>query len=807
MFKRNVLIVCMLFWVSLVEAGQYENVADSSHLDRTEKAMLKQIEMIRQRRGIAPREVSFDENATRVGYGFLIYDSLLSGPGIYAINLENLREYKLVSEGWYQVNCGVMVDGKYYTYLMLGGGPNMPVAFCSVDLKTGRRTEICSYRNKKAGEIPVVLQMAYDPVSRRIIGVGGGLYHIDHQTGVIHAFGQLESPLLTFAISPEGIWYGIDYEGNFCEIDPRGAIRRIGFTGIKTWGLQSMAFDPHDGQLYWAMWSDQEKPALYRVELETGKVTRVADMANGAEWAALVIPQPRVAGVPGAIENLTFEGDPNGAGRGVLRWSTPVSSKGNKVNIYRDGKLVTSLKGSVQEYEDMVIPFGEHVYRVTACNKAGEGQSAYVRVFVGKDIPEAVTDVEISTEYSAKARREVVNLKWSPVTRGKNGGHLDTAFLRYHVYRYPDNRKVGTTKNTEMKGLSVGNQNRYYYGIQAEIAAGKGEIAYSEEVVVGTPLMVPYATNFWAEDAKLWKTIDKSGDGKTWGDRNMTDDFCLFHQSLRKVFQEDDLVVSPAIFLKEGHCYRLKFDVKVYNGNPSLHVTFGDKPTAEGQKEILALDSLKLRVYRTYEVDIPRVATRGGYYFGFQTFTSENEEDTGLCITNVRLCEVTDPVIAAKLEKAPAIDNDGETRMYVGYQLQNISGGQTLDGQAFDLAAMEGKLKIIDIWAAGNTDYTGNRTELVALYKDFHKKGLNVVSISFDQDRGVLISAIEQNQMTWPQIHEPATWENNVFVRTFYLEGLPCAILVDENLRVLARVRDVKQLRSLIKALLSDGKK
>ena len=66
--------------------------------------------------------------------------------------------------------------------------------------------------------------------------------------------------------------------------------------------------------------------------------------------------------------------------------------------------------------------------------------------------------------------------------------------------------------------------------------------------------MVPYATNFWAEDAKLWKTIDKSGDGKTWGDRNMTDDFCLFHQSLRKVFQEDELVVSPAIFLKEGHC-------------------------------------------------------------------------------------------------------------------------------------------------------------------------------------------------------------------------------------------------------------
>ena len=796
MLKKNVLHICILLLSLSTYAGERHMAADSSQMEPWEKKLVDILTVERKRMGLVLPEVDFDIEKTRVGYGFLLYDSLQSGGGMYAINLDNPQEYKRLGEITYKMAwAGVFVKGKYYTYNVLGGGPNLPIGFYSVDLKTGWRTEIASYRGND--DTPLLTSMAYDPVTDRVIGLSNKkIFQVDYTTGKFQLLAEMDRIFLTLAISKDGVMYGIDPYGTLCEITQQGNVREIGPTGVRPGGGQSMTFDPNDGKLYWAMWSEQEHPALCEVDVKTGKTTRLANFGHLAEWAGFYIPQRMADGVPGKVEVLTFSEMGNGC---ALRWKSPANA--TKIEIYRDGELLASLKGKKQTYEDMRLSPGRHVYRVTPVNKAGEGASAYASVFVGEDVPANVADVRLSQDESSKW-----TLAWVPVTQGRNGGKIDTAFLTYHVYRYPGNEKIAVTRATELP-VGEGVLDLYSYGVQAVTERGVSDITVSNTALMGLPIAIPYATNFAVSEERLWTLVDKAANGKNYSLANAIDEFFIRYTYPGDADREDDLLVSPPLFLKEGHCYRLRFDVRAASGTPRLGVTFGDAPTAEAQKDILSLDSLTCRVLRTYEVLLPRVKKRGTYYFGFQYYDQKERMPTAVDITNVEVEEVVAPEIAAKLAKAPTIDNDGETLLFVGYQVPNLSGGTTLDGKPFDLYALGGKLKIIDLWASDREEWQGNREALAALHKDFHAKGLEIVSIACDQEnREALEKAIRENNMTWPQIAELVPLGMNTFVKVFYVQQLPCVFLLDENNRILAQVKDASPLRPLIEALLTDKK-
>ena len=796
MLKKSILYICALVLsLSTYAEGKYM-IADTSQVESWERNLIQGLERYRKEVGLVLPEVNFDEEKTRVGYGFLLYDTLQSGGGLYAINLDNPQEYKLIGELTYKMAwAGVFVKGKYYTYNVLGGGPNAPLGFYSVDLKTGWKTEIASYWGKE--DIPLLTSMAYDPVEDKVFGLSNTqMYLVDYAKGEFRFWAEMDRVFLTFAISEDGEMYGIDPYGVLCQISNQGSVREIGSTGIQLGGLQSMTFDPNDGKLYWAMWSEQEPPALCEVDVETGKTTRLANFGNRSEWTGFYIPARMKYGVPDRVKNLTFLSTPDG---GMLRWESPANAA--KIEIYRDGELLAVLKSKEQSYKDVNLPSGRHVYRVTPTNKMGKGVSVYASVFVGEDVPANVTGVRLVRDGETKW-----TLAWESVTQGRNGGMIDTAFLSYHVYRYPGNERIAVTKET---GLPVGESilDCYSYGVQAVTDCGVSDIVVSNTALMGMPLAIPYATNFAVSEERLWTLADKAENGKNYSLANAIDDFFVRYVSPGKAAREDDLLISPPLFLKEGHCYRLRFAVRAESGAPRLSVTFGNAPTVEAQKQILFLDTLTHRVLRAYEVLLPRVEKRGAYHFGFQCYDQEREMPTVVDITNVEVKEVVAPEMAEKLDKAPAIDNDGETLLFVGYQMPNLSGGTTLDGKPFDLYALGGKLKIVDLWTSNIEKWQGNRKALASLHRDFHKKGLEMVSIACDQEnREALEKAISANKMTWPQIAELVPLGMNTFLKVFYIQQLPCVFLLDEDNRILAYVQDAARLRPLIEALLTDKK-
>lgn len=802
MFVKYVLVVCMLFLGVIVAAQNEKVVVDTSQLEEWEGNMILELDKYRAKQNIVlPGEPDFEVEKTKVAYGFLLNDSLLRGGSLHAINLEKPSESKAIGiVGYLDVVSGALVNGKYYGQLYIASNINAPWAFLEIDLKTGHRRRICRY--KHAMRPPLITGMAYDPVQEELLGVSIRdirLFSIDTLTGDVKVVANLGRQFLTFAISEDGIMYGIDIDNNLCEVDRRGNVRKIGHTGVEAKGLQSMTFDPDNGKLYWAMESGDSKNAFYTVDLTTGKATLVEKMKYGEEWGGLCIPGRVQPGQLERVADLAFEANRNGLPEGMLTWKMPSSSsKITKVEVFRDGKLLASLKGNAQMYKDMNIPGGMHIYRVVAWNKAGKGKSALVQSFVGVDVPAAVTGVALTRDEKGNTV-----LQWNPVLKGRNGGAIDTSYVRYHVYRFPENKKVSETRATTLMDPTVNELAYYHYGVQVETNVGMSEMAYSNGMLAGNAMTVPYACKFTESEASIWTILDVNGcPGERWGAVLLGTERCMAHRNPADKNGKDELLLSPPILMKKERCYRLRFDARAPEAYPSMSVTFGNIPARDGQQEILKLDSLSSRLYRTYEVEIPAITATNLYYFGFQSYSETGEKIPPhlLYITNVYLYEVTDPVIAKKLEKAPAVDNDGASTIFVGYTIPDFSC-QALDGSSFNLHDLKGKLKILDVWFSPEKTSEKNRQELVALYRDFHKKGLEIVSFACDLDKNELNVAIERSGMSWLQAGELKGLESS-FMKSLYVRDVPCLLLLDENNRVLAFVKEAGKLRALIKALL-----
>ena len=265
-------------------------IADSSQMESWEKSLLQSLEQYRKDKGIVLPEVDFDVEKTRVGYAFLVYDTLQSGGGIYAINLDNPQEYKLIGELTYKMTwASAFVKGKYYAYNVLGGGTNLPIGLYSIDLRTGRSTEIANYWETKG--IPFLISMAYNPVTDEVIGLSDKPMHlVDCATGEILPLADVDRLFMTLAISKDGVIYAIDTQGMLCELDRQGTVREIGFTGWRLGGQQSMAFDPNDGKLYWALFGYKGEALFCEVDVKTGKATPLAELGHNSEWTGLYIP-------------------------------------------------------------------------------------------------------------------------------------------------------------------------------------------------------------------------------------------------------------------------------------------------------------------------------------------------------------------------------------------------------------------------------------------------------------------------------------------------------------------------------------
>lgn len=124
-----------------------------------------------------------------------------------------------------------------------------------------------------------------------------------------------------------------------------------------------------------------------------------------------------------------------------------------------------------------------------------------------------------------------------------------------------------------------------------------------------------------------------------------------------------------------------------------------------------------------------------------------------------------------------------------------------LSGEVFSLSTMPGKVKIIDFWASWCGPCRLNNPKLVSIYHQYHSLGLEMVSISVDEDRERWKAAVKKDGLTWAQAIVPEGWESEV-IKLYNVSALPAIFILDSENNIIARDLRGAELEQLVRNIL-----
>lgn len=102
-----------------------------------------------------------------------------------------------------------------------------------------------------------------------------------------------------------------------------------------------------------------------------------------------------------------------------------------------------------------------------------------------------------------------------------------------------------------------------------------------------------------------------------------------------------------------------------------------------------------------------------------------------------------------------------------------------VDGRRCDLKEMRGKVVLIHFWATWCPPCVEGMQKLRQLYSKYHTQGLEVIGISWDNDKGKLVKFIDENQLKWPVYFDgtkPGKWGVALGIG-----GVPYLLLLDRS--------------------------
>lgn len=113
-----------------------------------------------------------------------------------------------------------------------------------------------------------------------------------------------------------------------------------------------------------------------------------------------------------------------------------------------------------------------------------------------------------------------------------------------------------------------------------------------------------------------------------------------------------------------------------------------------------------------------------------------------------------------------------------------------------------GKVTIVDFWASWCAPCRAENPNMVALYKEFHSKGLNIVGVSLDKDAAKWKEAIAKDKLIWTQVSNLKFWNEPIAIQ-YQVESIPAPFVLDASGKIIAKGLLGKELRAKIATLLA----
>lgn len=151
---------------------------------------------------------------------------------------------------------------------------------------------------------------------------------------------------------------------------------------------------------------------------------------------------------------------------------------------------------------------------------------------------------------------------------------------------------------------------------------------------------------------------------------------------------------------------------------------------------------------------------------------------------------------AANIKKAI----DGTAGNAIGAAATEFSGPNP-DGKIITLKESLGKVTIIDFWASWCGPCRMENPNVVAIYNEFHDKGLNIIGVSLDKDETKWKEAIAKDGLTWTHVSNLKFWDEPI-AKLYSVESIPATFILDENGIIVAKDLRGDALKAKIKELL-----
>ena len=100
-----------------------------------------------------------------------------------------------------------------------------------------------------------------------------------------------------------------------------------------------------------------------------------------------------------------------------------------------------------------------------------------------------------------------------------------------------------------------------------------------------------------------------------------------------------------------------------------------------------------------------------------------------------------------------------------------------VDGSEIDLSKLRGKVVLLDFWATRCPPCVEELPKVLATYNKFHKQGLEIIGISTDESKEIVIKFVKARGIQWPQYLD----ENREISDRWQIPGLPSMWLIDKK--------------------------
>lgn len=117
-------------------------------------------------------------------------------------------------------------------------------------------------------------------------------------------------------------------------------------------------------------------------------------------------------------------------------------------------------------------------------------------------------------------------------------------------------------------------------------------------------------------------------------------------------------------------------------------------------------------------------------------------------------------------------------------------------GEDISLANYKGKYLLIDFWASWCGPCRAEIPNLKEIYKDYHSKGLKMLSVSTDSDEKAWLKAVKQEQMQWEQIRDTKTVGDN-----YALPYIPMIFIIDPTGKIIDKGLHGKEIRERVERI------